>query len=130
RFLVPGGSRRGFWYRAGFLWVAGWWDHLRAFWRAVWTRRVTDRLVADKWKAQAASPWRAVRPHLVLASAAALAILWTCLRTDRRETVMGNLIFLVLILFSQGFLVWKLTRPAKTPAIVSQPAPEPHRLTM
>jgi len=113
-FLIPQGSRRGFWYRAGILWVAMWWDHLCALWKGLRTRRVTDRVVAAKWKATSNSPWHAVRPHIALTIAAVAAFTWTCLQTGRRETIWGTLLFLGLIVLSQGIIVFKVTKaPAK-----------------
>src|SRR5262249_21257674 len=87
KFLIPQGSERGFWYRAGLLWVAMWWDNLCAMAKGLRTRRVADRVVAAKWKPVSDSPWRAVRPHVLLAIAAAAAFTVTCLRSGRRETI-------------------------------------------
>lgn len=122
RFLIPNGSRRGFWYRAGVLWVAMWWDHLCALWKAIWTRRVADRVVAAKWKPASDSPWAAVRPHMILAAAALGTFIWTCLRTDRRETIWGTLLFLGAIVLSQGFVIFKVTRPSAQTTPAKQPA--------
>jgi hypothetical protein len=133
RFLIPHGSRRGFWYRAGILWVAMWWDHLCALMKGVKSRRVADRVVAAKWKPVSDSPWRAVRPHTLLTLAALAAFLWTCLRTDRRETIWGTLLFLGLIILSQAVVVFKVTRvPKKEPqpdAAQASPAAAPIPLT-
>ncbi len=63
RFLIPNGSKRGFWYRAGFLWVAMWWDNFCAMLKGLRCRRVADRVVAAKWKPASTSPWHAVRPR-------------------------------------------------------------------
>jgi cellulose synthase (UDP-forming) len=109
RFLIPEASQRGFWYRAGLLWVAMWWDHLRALVKAIGTRRVTDRIVAAKWKSGVTTTWHSIRPHVVLTIAALLALALTALRADRRETVWGTLLFLGLIVLSQGFIVLKAT---------------------
>ncbi len=122
RFLVPGGSRRGFWYRAGILWVAMWWDHICALMNAIRTRRVRDRLVAAKWKSGSNKSLRMTRPHLFLATIAVAAIIWTCLDPDRRETIWGTLPFLGLIFLSQAFIVFKI---ATTPGSIPQPATEP-----
>ena len=112
RFLIPKGSRRGFWYRAGLLWVAMWWDHLCALAKALRTPRVKDRVVAAKWKAASKSPWRAMRPHMLLAIAAAAAFASTWLNSGRSQTVWGTLLFLGLIVASQAFIIYKVTRTA------------------
>jgi len=130
RYLIPGGARRGFWFRAGFLWVAMWWDHLAALVKALRTRKVIDRVVAAKWKSGPISPWRAVRPHLVLALAAAGTFAWTFMRVDRRETVWGTLLFLGLIVLSQSIIIFKVTRPVKDTAPVRKEVREASRLPM
>jgi cellulose synthase (UDP-forming) len=130
RFLIPGGSRRGFWYRAGILWVAMWWHHLGALAKALRTGRVKDRVVAAKWKSGPVTPWRAVRPHLVLTVAAAGAFAWTLLRTGRTETVWGTLLFLGLIVLSQGFIIFKVTRTPREFPSVRHEAREPGHLAM
>jgi cellulose synthase/poly-beta-1,6-N-acetylglucosamine synthase-like glycosyltransferase len=112
-YLIPHGSKRGFWYRGGLLWVAMWWDNLCALFKATTTKRVTDRVVAAKWKIRSSSPWRAVRAHALLAMVASGVFLWTVLRSDRRETVWGTLIFLGLIALSQFFIVFKIINTAK-----------------
>ncbi len=123
RFLIPGGSRRGFWFRAGLLWVAMWWDHVCAMWKGLRTRQVADRVVAAKWKAAAHSPWASVRPHLILTLAAIAAFTAVCVRTGRRETIWGTLLFLGLIIISQSVIIFKVVRmPGK-----AAPAPEPVR---
>ena len=109
-FLIPKGSRRGFWYRAGILWVAMWWEHLHALLKAVFTRRVTDRVVAAKSRKHSSSPLRPVLPHVtVLAIGAAATFAWVCALHSRRETVWGSLFFLGVVLVSQGFIVLRLT---------------------
>ena len=130
RFLVPQGSRKGFWFRAGILWVAMWWDHVKALVKALRTRRVKDRVVAAKWKSGPVTPWRAVRPHLILAIAGAGAFAWTWFRTDRSETVWGTLLFLGMIVLSQGFIVFKVTRTAKAPPEVQPEVLETSRLAL
>ena len=125
RYLIPGGSHRGFWWRAGLLWVAMWWEHIVAMWKGLKTRRVVDRVVAAKWKPVSDSPWRPVRPHIVLTLAAIAAFTWTCLRTDRRETIWGTLLFLGLIVLSQMIVIIKVTKkspPGAAPAPRSAPA--------
>ncbi len=124
-FLIPKGSKKGFWYRGGLLWVAMWWDNLCALGKAIKTRRVTDRVVAAKWNAGAVSPWHAVRPHLILAAAACAVFAWICLRSDRRETVWGTLIFLGLVGLSQSLIVFKVlnTRKAARPQPVLEGRP-------
>ncbi len=114
RYLIRGGSQRGFWYRAGILWVAMWWDTLLALIKALLTRRVGARIVAAKWTAASASPWYSVRPHLILTLAATGTFIWTYLESGRRETIWGTLLFLGLIALSQGFIVYKVTRTPKT----------------
>jgi hypothetical protein len=125
RFLVPGGSRRGFWYRGGLLWVAMWWELLCALWKAIRIKRVTDRVVAAKWSASATPAWHAVRAHLVLAAAAGGVFAWTCLRSDRRETVWGTLIFLGVVGISQAFISLKVigtvNKAPRQPAIQFHP---------
>ncbi len=109
-YLIPRGSHRGFWYRAGLLWVAMWWDHVCAMWKGLKTRRVTDRIVAAKWKAVSDSPWRPVRPHIALTVAAVAAFAWTILSHGRRETIWGTLLFLGLIILSQAVIIFKVAK--------------------
>ena len=130
RFLIPHGSRRGFWFRAGILWVAMWWDHLGALVKALRTPRIKDRVVAAKWKSGPITPWRAVRPHLILTLAAVGAFAWTLLRDGRSETVWGTLLFLGMIVLSQGFIVFKVTRTPKEILQARQETRETSRLTM
>jgi len=119
RFLIPQGSRRGFWYRAGILWVAMWWDHLGALVKALRTHHVKDRVVATKWKSGPLTPWRAIRPHLVLTLAASGTFAWIWLHDGLTETVWGTLLFLGLIILSQGFVVFKVTRvPRELPQVL------------
>lgn len=129
RYLIPRGSRKGFWFRAGILWVAMWWEHLHALVKALRTRKVKDRVVAAKWKSGPISPWRAVRPHFVLTLAGAGAFAWTWFRTDRSETVWGTLLFLGMIVLSQGFIVYKVTRASKklspVPGEIRETSPQP-----
>ena len=129
RFLIPQGSRRGFWFRADCCGVM-WWDHLAALVKALRTGRVKDRVVAAKWKSGPVTPWRAVRPHLILTIAAAGTFAWTWLQRDRSETVWGTLLFLGLIFLSQGFIVFKMTRPPKEVSSARQETREPSRLAM
>lgn len=124
RYLVPEGSQKGFWYRAGVLWVAMWWDNLCAMFKGFWTGRVANRIVAAKWKSSSASPWRAIRAHLVLTMAALAAFTWTCLSSDRRETIWGTLLFLGLIFLSQSFIIFKVTRSSKEHVPAEQSARE------
>jgi hypothetical protein len=128
RYLIPGGSQKGFWYRAGLLWVAMWWEHLCALVKALRTRKVKDRVVAAKWKSGPVSPWRAVRPHFVLTLAAIGTFAWTWTSTGRSETVWGTLLFLGLIAVSQGFIVFKVTRPPKAAPPVRREAPQAQSL--
>jgi cellulose synthase (UDP-forming) len=130
RYLIPSASKRGFWYRAGILWVAMWWDNLCALFKAVKTRRVADRVVASKWKSTSDSPWHAVRPHLILALAAVAAFTATCLRSGRRETIWGTLLFLGLIALSQGFIVYKVTRRQRAAKSQESPTTTPEPLPM
>ena len=128
RFLIPRGSQGGFWFRAGMLWVAMWWDHLCALLKALGTKRVTDRIVASKWKKPSTSPWRGLRAHLVLTSSAMLAFAWTFLSADRRQTVEGTLLFLGLIVVSQAIIIFKAARTARQqlshlPRQIRQPQP-------
>lgn len=117
-YLIPGGSRRGFWFRAGLLWVAMWWDHLCALTKGFLTRHVADRVVVPKGKPVVNSPWRAVRPHIVLTIAAIATFTAVCLRAGRRETIWGTLLFLGIIILSQTVIIFKVTRtqPQKAPA--------------
>jgi hypothetical protein len=122
RFLIPQGSRRGFWFRAGGLWVAMWWDHLCALSKAIGTGRIRDRVVAAKWKAGGASQWRAVRPHLFLMIAGIITFVWACLNPDRRETVWGTLPFLGVIILSQALIVLKVvTLRSAAPDLTAEP---------
>ncbi len=122
RFLIPQGSRRGFWYRAGLLWVAMWWAHICAMRKAARSGRVKDRQVCAKWKADSGASWRIVQPHLFLVVCGVTAIIWTCLRPDRRETIWGTLPFLGLIVLSQGIIAFKIMT---TEGSVPQPTAEP-----
>ncbi|HXD00902.1 MAG TPA: glycosyltransferase family 2 protein [Verrucomicrobiae bacterium] len=122
RFLIPEGSRRGFWYRAGILWVAMWWDLLCAMVKAARTRRVKDRLVCAKWPSRSSSSWRGVQPHLVLMTAGIAAIIWICRIPGRLDTVWGTLPFLGLIVLSQAIIAFKILR---TTGKVPQPAASP-----
>ncbi len=124
RFLVSESGRSGFWYRAGMLWVAMWWDHLRAFGKAFITRRVKDRVVAAKWGGAEASRWRPIRPHFFLATAATAAFAWILSQTGRRETVWGTLVFLGIVMLSQGIIILKLTLLSKRPDLARQAVSE------
>jgi cellulose synthase (UDP-forming) len=130
KFLIRGGSKTGFWYRAGILWVAMWWDMLCAMFKGLRSRRVAARVVAAKWKPVSTSPWMAVRAHIFLATAALGAFLWTCLRTDRRETIWGTLLFLGLIVLSQSIIIFMVTRPARKTVPVAEPVRETVPLAM
>jgi hypothetical protein len=125
RFLIPQGSERGFWFRAGLLWVAMWWDNLCAMFKGLRTRRVADRVVAAKWKASSDSPWNAVRAHVVLTIAAITAFTVTCLRSGTRETIWGTLLFLGLIVLSQGVIIWKVVRSQRNAVPAEKTAAEP-----
>ena len=107
-----------------------WWDHLCALVKALRTRGVRDRIVAAKWKTVPMTPWRAVRPHLLLALAAVGAFAWTWLRTDRSETVWGTLLFLGLIAVSQSFIIFKVTRVPKNLSPIRQEIREARPLAM
>jgi len=132
RYLTPGGARKGFWYRAGLLGVGMWWGHLCALGKAIRVKRVTDRVVAAKWKTRATAPIRSVLPHFTLTLAAAAAFVWTYIRVDRRETVWGTLIFLGIIVFSQLYIIFRVTKTSvpKQPSAVreKQPAVRPMAL--
>ena len=130
RYLIPGGSEKGFWFRAGILWIAMWWDNLCALLKAIRTGRVADRQVAAKWKAVSDSPWRAVRPHIVVMLAAIGTFAWIWLRTDRRETIWGTLLFLGMIALSQGYIVYKVTRKPTTIYVVERRHPAPAPIAM
>jgi len=125
KYLIPNGSETGFWYRAGILWVAMWWDNLCAMFKGLRTGRVANRMVAAKWKPSSASPWRAVRPHLVLATAALAAFTWACLRSDRRETIWGTLLFLGLIFLSQSVIVFMVAKSSRQNIPAEKQRPKP-----
>ena len=130
QFLIPGGSRRGFWFRAGLLWVAMWWDHVCAMWKGLRTRHVADRVVAAKWKPVSDSPWRSVRAHVVLTIAAVAAFALVCLRSGLRETIWGTLLFLGLIVISQTVIIFKVVRMQAKPAPAKEPVRESVPLAM
>lgn len=123
-FLIPGGGRKGFWYHAGILWVAMWWEHLGAMVKGLLTRRVGVRIVAAKWKTGTASPWYSVRPHLLLIFAAAVAFTCSYLHEGRRETIWGTLLFLGIIILSQGWVVFKVVSSSKHQVLEEQPVRE------
>jgi len=113
RYLVPNGSRKGFWWRAGILWVGMWWGFLTAFVRAIPRRRVGDRQVTSKSREAQHGSLRAVLPHVLMAAAALGTSTWLLARPDRRETVWGMLIFLALIFFSQSGIALGVLRTPK-----------------
>jgi cellulose synthase (UDP-forming) len=127
RFLIPEGGQKGFWYRGGMLWVAMWWSHLCALAKAIRTKRVTDRVVAAKWKAKSEFALRSVLPHLILTLVAIGAFVWTYRQADRRETVWGTLIFIGIIALSQAYIILRMLSkpkplsPARKPVKGSRP---------
>jgi cellulose synthase (UDP-forming) len=127
RFLVPNGSRKGFWFRAGLLWVAMWWDHVCALGKGMRSKKVKDRVVCAKRREMAYSPWRAIRPHLLLTMAAAGVFVWACMRPDRRETVWGSLVFLGVIVLSQSVIILQIAKTERMSRPVAQTQAVPVR---
>jgi len=120
RYIVPNGSERGFWYRAGILWMAAWWEFLRAFARSIPAKEVKDREVTDKYAPVFRGALSSVCPHILLVVASVLTILWSFQNPARIETVWGSLLFLGLIIVSQGYVALRiLLRPRSTDEVKS-----------
>jgi cellulose synthase (UDP-forming) len=104
-YLVLNGSRKGFWWRAGLLWVGTWWHYLQAFIHAIPPKKVPFRKTARKWEQPGEASWRSVWHNAILACMASGAFVWVLVfQPGRLETVWGMLLFLGLIALSQGFI--------------------------